>query len=354
MKPWPDGMTRIEISPRTILFTLGVLILLWVLVHIRVLLMVLFLACLLAAALYPGVAWLKTRRFPRQLSILVFYIVFVLLAAGIISLMANILLDEGGQFLENLPRYTESASAFLEELPLPLEFRQNIFSLLSRFLSNVITQLIQFLVSGLNYLVLVVQSMFSVVTILVFAFFLMSNPQHFENTLLQMIPPSKRAGGHRLLAALALRLGTYVRGQLLVMTAVGILTWLGLSIVGVPYAFVLGLLAFLLEIVPILGPLLTTALGVLVALGQDPMLALWAFLVFFAVQQLENYVLIPYVLGKTVGLHPFWILFSVLAGGALSGIVGVLLAVPIAVTVSLVLHTFYIPAMAGNKSSAPP
>jgi predicted PurR-regulated permease PerM len=157
-----------------------------------------------------------------------------------------------------------------------------------------------------------------------------------------LVPVAKRNKIEELLKTVAAKAGAYARGQLLVMTATGVLTGLGLYFLGVPYALTLGVITFILDIVPILGPFIAAGFGIIVALAQDPMLALWTALLYLIVQQMENNFLSPMILGKSVGLNSFWILLSIFAGGALFGIIGVILAVPTAVAIGLLIEEFYI------------
>jgi len=129
--------------------------------------------------------------------------------------------------------------------------------------------------------------------------------------------------------------GRFVRGQLIVSVVVGGLVALGLSLLGVRYALFLGVLAGLFDIIPYFGPVLGAIPALVLAFLRDPLTALWTLLMFVAVQQLEGSVLSPKIVGEQVGLHPLTVIFSVLAGGELLGVTGMLLAVPAAATVKV-------------------
>ncbi len=125
-------------------------------------------------------------------------------------------------------------------------------------------------------------------------------------------------------------LGGYLRGQLTLSAIVGLATGLGMSLLGLPYAIVLGVLTGLFELVPMFGPILSAVPAIIVALFLPFPTVVWVILFFLAVQQIENNVLAPRISGHAVGLHPLGAMFALLAGFQLAGILGGLFAVPIA------------------------
>ena len=126
-------------------------------------------------------------------------------------------------------------------------------------------------------------------------------------------------------------LGLWLQGQLILMFVVGLAVWLGLWILGVKYSFVLGILAGLLEIVPVAGPIFSGIVGFLIASSQSWTLGFYAAILFLVIQQLENHLLVPLVMRKTVGISPVVIVVAILAGFEIAGIIGIILAVPVAV-----------------------
>ncbi|HEY9687408.1 MAG TPA: AI-2E family transporter, partial [Coleofasciculaceae cyanobacterium] len=145
-------------------------------------------------------------------------------------------------------------------------------------------------------------------------------------------------------------IGRYIRGQSMVAGSVALLIGIGLVILGVEYPLVLALLAFVLDFIPIVGSLAAAAFAIMVAFGQSPLLALWTAILYIVANQLEANVIGPLIVGKAVGLGPFWIIFSILAGGTLYGIPGAFLAIPVAVIIKLVIDEFYV----GSFLQTPP
>ncbi len=313
---------------------------LWSIFLARTIIVDVLLACVLASVLYPPVQWLQSKRWPRRLSILIFYLLLLIIVAGVAYLIGNIAMEQGRNLLESAPYRMERLSSLISGLPF-VEGDDAFFRMISENLRALGEKALGLMVSTFDYVMVLFNGMIHILIILTLTFFLLADTHYFHDVFLKLFPPDKRAEVGELLPSLAIQVGGYVRGQLLVMSFVGILTWIGLSIVGLQYAFILGMLAFFLDIIPIIGPIFATIVGTLIALGTEPSLAGWTLLVFFVVQQLESYVIYPKVLGETTGLHPAWVFLALLTGGAVAGISGVLLAIPAALLINILMHRHY-------------
>lgn len=333
--------TRVLLTPQSFLWLIGVLLLLWALFLLRELILITLLAGLVAAAFYPAVGWLEKKRIPRSLAILLCYGMVALILIGMGFLLSDIIVGQGQALIRSLPSLVERALRFVDGLPMIRE-DWDLLATISSNIRTIVTQALDFIQKAFDYIRLMFHMIFGLISVLVFAFFLLSETAYFRNTALQLVPVSSRKRVDHLLKGIAHKAGAYARGQLMVMAATGLLTGIGLYLLGVPYALTLGVITFLFDIIPILGPLLAAGFGILVALAQDPLLALWTTLLYLAVQQIENNFLSPMILGRSVGLNSFWILFSIFAGGTLFGIVGVILAVPTAVAIGMLIEEFYI------------
>ncbi len=121
-----------------------------------------------------------------------------------------------------------------------------------------------------------------------------------------------------------------MQGQLFLGVIVGVLVYIGLSLLGIRFALLLAIIAGILELVPYIGPVLSAIPAVILAFFQAPILALWILILYIVVQQLENYLLVPVIMKKVVGLNPVVVIIALLIGGKLLGILGIILAVPAA------------------------
>lgn len=172
--------------------------------------------------------------------------------------------------------------------------------------------------------------------------FLAAQPRFYQEGAIKLVPKSRRslAADAMIDSERALRL--WLRGQLIAMLAVGLLTGAGLWLLGLPSAFALGLLAGLLEFIPFAGPILAAIPAILLALAVSPDLALWVALLYLAVQQLEGYLLTPMVQQYAVELPGVVLLFSLLAFGSIFGPLGVILAAPLAVVTYVLVKRLYV------------
>ena len=127
-----------------------------------------------------------------------------------------------------------------------------------------------------------------------------------------------------------LKVGLWLQGQLLLGLIMGLLVYVGLSLMGIKFALILGFLAAILEIVPMVGPVLAAIPAIFLAFLLSPTLGLWVIVFYVIIQQLENHILVPIVLGKTVGLNPVVVIIALLVGQQLAGIPGMILSVPLA------------------------
>jgi predicted PurR-regulated permease PerM len=172
--------------------------------------------------------------------------------------------------------------------------------------------------------------------------YLAVQPRLYKIGAIKLIPAAKRPLVDEAMDESQTALRLWLKGQLMAMVAVGGLTWLGLWLLGMPSAMVLGLLAGVLEFIPFLGPLLAAIPGVLLALAVSPDLALWVLLVYFLVQQLEGYVLTPLIQQFEVELPGVILLFAVFGFGILFGMLGVILAAPLTVVIYVLVKRLYV------------
>lgn len=168
------------------------------------------------------------------------------------------------------------------------------------------------------------------------------DPKLYRNGALRLLPPARRPQVGQALDDAGIALRKWLSAQLLVMAAVGTLTGIGLALLGVPLALTLGLLMGLLEFVPLVGPIAASVPGLLLAFAIGPEIALYAALIYIAVQQVESNLITPLVQRWAVELPPVVALLSIVACGLLFGVLGVIFATPIAVVVMALVQHLYV------------
>lgn len=296
----------------------------------RGLLLTLGVAALLAALLHPLVGRLEARAVPRQVAILLGFA-----AAGVVGLIL---------FATLLPRLMDELDRFLGQIsPLGQAATRQIdwfFGRLDRFgppwdaVAGSVGEALRAWVGGVaarldEWVVQLLTHTVQLALSPIIAYYLLRDGPRFREALLDPLPAAPRREMGGLLDRIGRLVGAFIRGQLLVAAVVGTLTGLLLQALGVPFALFGGLVAGIFEVIPYFGPILGGIPGVLLALEQGVATAGWVLLGMFAIHQLETALISPYVLGRTMGLHPLTVIFLVLGGGQVAGVAGLFLAVPL-------------------------
>ena len=302
-------------------------------------LLLFFVAFLLAVALNIPVRALERRaRIPRPVSVagVAFALLGALVAAGAFALPP--LAKQAEALARRAPREAERLQSRADALLRP-------YPALRRTLARASTAgggsggLLR---RAGRFTLGVLSAPLALLAALVIALYAVAAPRPLLRGLLDAVPPRARPRAERAASRIVAQLEAWVRATLLLMLLVGTATGLGLWALGVPNPVLFGLLAGLGEAVPTVGPIVSALPPIAVTLADDPTKALWVALLFLAVQQVENALLVPLVLGKAVRLHPVSILLAVVLLGALVGILGALLAVPVALIVKALWDEFYL------------
>src|SRR3989344_588748 len=178
----------------------------------------------------------------------------------------------------------------------------------------------------------------SFASIIVISFYLSYMKGGVEGFIKAIIPSQYEVSFLNIWRKAERKIGRWVQGQLLLALIVGLTVYVGLSLIGIKFALILGIAAMILELVPIVGPVLSAIPAILLAFTQGPSLGLWVILFYVAVQQLENHILVPLILGKTLGLNPVIVIVAILIGAKLAGILGMILSVPVAVILGEIIE----------------
>ena len=299
-------------------------------------LVLLFVAILLASALEPMVGLIRSRLpLGRGSTILVVYATFFVTVLGLALVVVPAAIAQGEHILAGLPAFFDSARDWAKDLR-------------PHALSTSVTALIDS-VAGMTRPAppdpdavvevgaLAAEVAVTLATLLTLVFFWLVEHAQLQRYVLSYVPLDRRAGARDAWNEVEGRLGAWVRGQLILMGAMGAATGIAYTLLGLPGALLLAVIAAITEAIPIVGPLLGAIPAVLVATTVSPELALIVAGVYVVLQLVEGSVLVPLVMRNTVGISPLLVLLSVLIGAAVGGILGALLAVPIAASVEIVL-----------------
>lgn len=309
--------------------------------HIIVLLIASFIISFL---LGPLVGRLEQVGLKRPLAILLVYLVFFGALALGFALLAGPLTTQLQAFIKQLPTLAEGQSNWIDKLQVVLQqhgvnvdlshVRQQLTDYFTKAAGTILGSTLA-IVTG------IVGVIFDLILVLAITFYLLLDGHAMNVRMVRLLPASWRERWFLIQAATTKVLGGYVRGQIMVSFTVAVLSWFGCLLLGVPYPLVCGLVAFFLEFIPMVGPVLGMVLPTLLALFQPMPLVIWVVIYFIVLQQVESNVIVPRLSGHAVGLHPLGVLLALLAGVELGGLGGALLAVPLAGIVLVTATIFF-------------
>ncbi|MHB0997920.1 MAG: AI-2E family transporter [Armatimonadota bacterium] len=323
--------------PLIILFAIFVaLYMLWNIVYIFIL------AAFFAFLVYPIVKLLD-RRLPHIVSILIIYFIITVIIFIIAFSIAPVIAQQFRDLVDNFPNYVNQARTLIDSaqsryVELPDRWKTVADNILNELQGAVISVTSQTFPAVIKFFT----GLATLVFIPLLAFFMLLKTDGYKHMIIAITPKRSRDTANNLISCMGQSLWAFIKGELLLMTVVGFAVGIGLSIVGMPYAAVFGLIAALLELIPTFGPIITTVIVVLFGLVIDPVLALKGMAVTTIVQLLENIFLVPLVMGKSVGLDPITVAFSIFLGGSLAGPLGALIAIPFAMILKIAILYFYV------------
>ncbi len=325
-------MNTINISVRTILKLIAVpagVYLLWV---NRDLVFCLFIAFILMSALRPIVLYLHTKRsLPRPVASLLVILATLAFVAVSVGTILPPVLTETITFIEKLPEIVRTLN------PAILKYIQ--IQGITQYIPDFANQVVSIAGNIFNNSLLVVLTIF-------FSYYLLANERVIDEELIKgflgrHISSDKVKEIIRVIHSAQTRLASWFWGELTLMFAVGLLSYIGFSWIGIKYALPLAVLAGIFEALPSIGPTIVAFIAVLIGFGQSPVVGFAALAVSFVVQQIENYFLVPYIMKKAVGLNPIITMLSVIMGMRLGGPLGALLAIPTYVLVESIYREIY-------------
>lgn len=306
---------------------------LWFLYAIRDVLSLFFIAIIIMAAIDPLVTWFKGRvRIPRAMGVLIIYVFLVSVFGAIISFLIPALSNQFKSFLNDLPGYLQNLDSFLKGISFygqSYGFNLNLEKIsesLSNFSFNIFSTTIGFFTGLVSFIV-----------VLSMAFYMSVKEDGMETFLDSVTPDKYKLVTLKIAKKIKNRIGRWMSGQLILMIIIFLLDYAVLYFLGVPYALIIALIGGFLEIVPYIGPTISTAVAVLVTVLVSPVKAVFVLILYIIIQQAENNIIFPQVMKKAVGLNPLAVILSMLIGLEIAGVAGAILAVPAATTIGVII-----------------
>jgi len=327
------------------IIVVGTIASLYLLYQVRSLMLLFFIAILFASTVRPAIVKLSERKIPAVVSIPIIYVGFLAFLAGISIVLFPTIVASVGDLLN-------SQNTILHALEAALE-RAQVFAMQSAGVqlpllrvTEIETYVKEFQASAQDQVQGILLDSFKVLSealiLFVLAFYWLTERDRFEELALKMIPIRSRDRFVSIAHQIETTLGAYVRGQTILCLTVGIFAFAVLSLLGVRSALALAVFAALMEAIPMIGPFLGAVPAILIALLDSPEKALLVTVAFVIIQQIEAQVLVPKVMERQVGLSPLFVLLALTAGNLLGGLIGAVVAIPIAAAIKILVSEFII------------
>lgn len=322
----------INISTVTVLKVVFIVLLLWFLWIVRDVLLIFVISIIISSAIDPVADFLSKHRIPRFLSVSLVYILFF----GLVALIGFLIVppltaqfeaikgaDVYQTFVSRIGVYSTSLSHSAIGQAINNSFRDlfnNFGGTLFATTRGVLTGLV------------------SVITILVISFYLTVEENGMKNFVKHLAPYKHQAYVMKLVTKIQRKMGAWLLGQMILSAVIFGLVFIGLTVLKVQFALVLALVAGLMEIVPIIGPFIAGTFAVFFAFLQSPTLAVFVVILWVITQQLENHIIVPVIMSRSVGINPVMVILAVLTGATLGGFVGALIAIPVVSGISVFIE----------------
>lgn len=320
---------RIEISPRTIIFSIAFLLGLWLLYQIRSIVVLLFIAFILMTAVNPLVRLASKVKIPTIIVMLVVYVGIISLLTTVVASLVPAVVQQTRGLTQSLPTYLHS----LEDT-FNTQFDPNV---VGNYFSSIPSNILKIAAGAFN-------NILNILAVFFIAYYLVLERPHLHKYLLHFFPKSSaEERAESLVLAVERQVGGWVRGELLLMAVIGCMTYIGLTLLGIPYALPIAVLSGLLEAVPNIGPTIAAIPAILMGFTVEPipLVGLGALAMSILIQQLENNLIVPKIMQSATGTKPLVTIIVLLIGYTLGGIAGAVLAMPAYLTIQTIIKAIY-------------
>nr|WP_026907783.1 AI-2E family transporter [Paucisalibacillus globulus] len=290
----------------------------------------------------PILKFLMKYKVPKIVAIILIFILIVLVGYLFVIFIIPIAQDQYTKFVKNMPSMIRGAEDVIDYIKdnqsiIPKE----VYETLDNIMANLQTYFESFMTFLFSFISQVVGFLFSLVLVPFFLFFMFKDSDKFIPFVTQIFEPKKASNLRNLLRKVDQTLSSYIQGQLLVSLSIGIMLFIGYSIIKLDYALSLALFGMMMCIVPFIGPFIAVIPAVVVGVFEDPMNVVWIAIIMIIAQQIEGNFISPNIMGHVLRIHPLTIITIILAAGSIAGFVGILFAVPFYAVVKVIIVHFW-------------
>jgi len=298
-----------------------------------------FVSLIFASAIDSWVDYLENKKIPRGLSVLLIYLVAIGIIGSTVALIIPPIIHEISELAEHFPEYYQKitdAFSFFQKYSAQFGVQQveDNAGAISASLSGAASSILSTIASIFGGLI-------SLLVVLVITFYMTVQEDAIKKTTKSLMPKKHQDFAIQLVNKTQKKIGAWLKGQLVLSLIIGILSYVGLLILGVKYALVLALIAAIGEFIPYIGPVLSAIPAIFLAFAQSPIKAVFVLILYIVIQQIENHFLVPKIMQKAVGLNPIISVIALLIGAKVAGILGAVLAIPVATAISIIVKELF-------------
>jgi len=323
----------LDISYEGILRILVSIFAVFALYYFRDVIFILFISILITLIIVPAIDFMESKKIPRIVAATLVYFLILVFLGSLIFIIAPPLAKQLHQLSMVIPQYLADNSFIIDNALLRSELSgplQNILIEASSYFKNITSSFFEGIFNVLG-------GFMSALLTIVISFYLIIEDNGIERFVKNVIPQKLQGRALNIIKKVQIKLGKWVIGQLSLGFIVGIMSYVGLYFLGITqYALVLAIIAGILELVPYIGPILSAIPAIIIALTISLNHAFLTLVLYFLIQQFENYLIVPKVMEKSVNLHPIVIIMVIIIGEKVAGIAGAILAVPVAAIASII------------------
>ncbi len=348
-----DSNKKLHIKKRYIFYFIIIIMIIYIIYQLFIktegmgqLIYAILISIIITYLLNPIVNFMEKKKIERIWGVIIIYFTIVALIVLLSMSIIPRLIEEFRRLINILPNYFNQINNISNQIydiysnnlnNLPEEFhniKESFDQNLYKIQSAVITSAENFVNSIMSFF----SKLLTILIVPILTFYFLKDKDHFKKKIYKSIPKQYRADVVSVSRDIDLALGKFIRGQLIVAAFVGIGTTLGLLLLRVDFALIIGLIAGIFNIIPYFGPIIGIIPAIVFAALENPSKVLWVIILFISIQQIEGNFLSPKIVGESVGLHPVIVIIALLIGGGFMGILGMLLAIPVIVIMRVIVN----------------
>ncbi|KGR75555.1 AI-2E family transporter [Ureibacillus sinduriensis] len=318
----------------------------WIFSPFYIIIKTIFIPLLLGGVLYyisePLQRLMEKKGAPRWASILTIVLLLAGIVTGILLMIGNPISDQVNNLVENAPNIEDK---IMDAADIVLDNKENLPPQIETFVDSVSSSIQTVMMTGSKYIVSFVSgtvtAAFTLILVPFFFIYMLKDHEKFAPNIYNLFAGERRTWVKETLADIDNVLRSYVQGQVLISLILASMMYIGYLIIGLEYALLLALFAFFMNMIPFIGPWISLAPALVIAVIQDPILVVWVAVITLVAQQLESNLITPNIMGKSLDVHPLTVITIVLAAGNIGGFLFIIIAIPTYAVIKAVVKNIY-------------